>query len=73
MQSLVAAFFQLKIKRKQRFQVRRQFQHFQYDMNRTLDALQLKNDPLPCKCFASLEISLLTVTARLETLHIFFI
>ena len=36
MQSLVTAFFQLKIKRKQRFQVRQQFQHFEYDMNRTL-------------------------------------
>ena len=37
MQSSVEAFFQLKIKRKQRFQVRRQFQHFEYDMNRTLE------------------------------------
>jgi hypothetical protein len=36
MQSSVEAFFQLKIKRKQRFQVRQQFQHFEYDMNRTL-------------------------------------
>jgi hypothetical protein len=38
MQSSVADFFQLKVKRKQRFQVRRQFQHFKYDMNRTIDA-----------------------------------
>ena len=36
MQSSVAVFLQLKIKRKQRFQVQRQFQHFDYDMNRTL-------------------------------------
>ena len=36
MQSSVAAFFQLERKRKQRFQVRRQFQHSEYDMNRTL-------------------------------------
>ena len=38
MQGSVAAFIHLKIKRKQRFQVRRQFQHFEYDMNRTLVA-----------------------------------
>ena len=30
------SFFQLKIKRKQRFQVRRQFKHFEYDINWTL-------------------------------------
>ena len=36
MQSSVAAFFQLKIKRKQRFQVQQQFQQFEYDMNWTL-------------------------------------
>ena len=30
------SIFQLKIKRKQIFQVRRQFQHFEYDMNQTL-------------------------------------
>ena len=29
------SFFQLKIKRKQRFQVWRQFQHVEYDMNQT--------------------------------------
>ena len=28
-------FFSWKLKRKQRFQVRRQFQHFEYDMNQT--------------------------------------
>ena len=38
MQSSVEAFFQLKIKRKQRFQVQQQFQHFEYDMNWTLMA-----------------------------------
>ena len=32
MQGSVAAFLHLKIKRKQRFQVRRQFQHFECDM-----------------------------------------
>ena len=36
MQNLGAAIFQLKIKRKQRFQVPRQFQHVEYDMNQTL-------------------------------------
>ena len=30
------SIFQLKMKRKQIFQVRRQFQHFEYDMNQTL-------------------------------------
>ena len=35
MQNSVATFFQLKIKRKQRYQVRQQFQHFESDMNRT--------------------------------------
>ena len=35
---MVTAFFQLKIKTKQRFQVQRQFLHFEYDMNRTLDS-----------------------------------
>ena len=43
MQSLVAAFFQLKIKRKQRFQVRQQFQHVEYDMNQTLIKSQILN------------------------------
>ena len=32
-------FFSWKLKRKQRFQVRRQFQHFEYDMNQTLIGL----------------------------------
>ena len=36
MQSSIAAFFQVKIKRKQRFQVQQQFQHIEYDMNWTL-------------------------------------
>ena len=34
--SVAAFFFQLKIKRKQRFQVQQQFQHFKYDMKWTL-------------------------------------
>ena len=31
------SFFQLKIERKQRFHIRWQFHHFEYDMNRTMD------------------------------------
>jgi hypothetical protein len=40
MQNLVCSFFQLKVKRKQKFQVRREFQHFEYDMNETLVAIK---------------------------------
>ena len=48
MQSPVAAFFQLKLKRKQRFQVRRQFQHVKYDMNQTLVRFLLSNSSKIC-------------------------
>jgi hypothetical protein len=46
MQNLVRSFFQLKIKRKQRFQVRQQFQNFEYAMNQTLILLSFQLDQI---------------------------
>ena len=43
-------FFSWKLKRKQRFQVRRLFQRFEYDMNQTLNMYLLKVGQLMSKC-----------------------